>query len=124
QDVNDFLRSQYGQAIVTNSALILLLKQSSAAIDIIQKTFLLTDGEKYLLLESGVGEGIFFAGPRHAAIKVVASYAEDQIITSDPKQLLEIEEAKKEFDDAQQSPEAEPEAAAAAQGPGRVEDLG
>lgn len=98
QDVNDFLGSPYGQAIVTNSSLQLLLKQSSAAINQIQKTFNLTEGEKYLLLEGGVGEGIFFAGAKHAAIKIVASYAEDQLITSDPRQLLEIEEAKKEFD--------------------------
>ncbi len=98
QDVNDFLRSPYGQAIVTNSSLQVLLKQSPASIDLVQKTFLLTEGEKYLLLEAGVGEGIFFAGSRHAAIKVVASYAEDQIITSDPRQLLEIENAKKELD--------------------------
>ena len=97
QDVNDFLTSPYGQAIVTNSSLQLLLRQSPAAIDNITKTFLLTEGEKYLLLESGVGEGIFFAGNKHAAIKIVASYAEDQIITTDPKQLLEIEQAKKEF---------------------------
>src|SRR3990167_8558673 len=100
QDVNDFLRSPYGQAIVTNSALQLLLKQSPASIDIVAKTFLLTQGERYLLLESGVGEGIFFAGSKHAAIKVVASYAEDQIITSDPRQLLEIEKAKKEFEES------------------------
>ena len=60
-------------------------------------SFVLTEGEKYLLLECGVGEGIFFAGNKHVAIKVVASYAEDQLITSDPQQLLEIEEAKKEF---------------------------
>lgn len=98
QDVNDFLRSPYGQAIVTNSSLQLLLKQSPAGIDILAKTFLLTQGERFLLLESGVGEGIFFAGSKHAAIKVVASYTEDQIITSDPKQLLEIERAKKEFE--------------------------
>lgn len=95
QDVNDFLRSPYGQAIVTNSSLQILLKQSSAAIELVQKTFILTESEKYLLLECGVGEGIFFAGNKHAAIKVVASYVEDQLITSDPKQLLEIEEAKK-----------------------------
>lgn len=99
QDVNDFLGSSYGRAIVTNSSMQLLLKQSPAAVDNIQKTFLLTDGEKYLLLESAVGEGIFFAGLKHAAIKVVASYTEDQLITSDPKQLLEIEKAKKEFND-------------------------
>lgn len=100
QDVNDFLLSQYGQAIVNNSAIQLLMRQSSASIDLIQKTFLLTEGEKYLLLESGVGEGIFFAGNKHVAIKVVASYTEDQLITSDPRQLLEIEQAKKDFEQA------------------------
>lgn len=98
QDVNDFLRSPYGQAIVTNSALQLLLRQSPASVDLIQKTFFLTEGEKYLLLESAVGEGIFFAGLKHAAIKIVASYTEDQLITSDPKQLLEIEQSKKELE--------------------------
>ncbi len=103
QDVNDFLLNQYGKAIVTNSALQLLLKQSPAAIDLIQKTFLLTEGEKYLLLEGSVGEGIFFAGQKRAAIKVVASYTEDQLITSDPRQLLEIEQAKKEFEAEQQN---------------------
>lgn len=99
QDVNDFLRSPYGQAIVTNSSMQILLKQSPAGIDKIQETFQLTDGEKYLLLESAVGEGIFFAGSRHAAIKIVASYTEDQIVTTNPAQLLEIEGAKKEFDE-------------------------
>ncbi len=97
QDVNDFLLSPYGQAIVTNSSMQLLLKQSPASIDLVQKTFLLTQGEKYLLLESGVGEGIFFAGNKHAAIKIVASYTEDQLITTDPKQLLQIQEEKDEF---------------------------
>ncbi|MCX6745709.1 MAG: ATP-binding protein [Candidatus Parcubacteria bacterium] len=99
QDVNDFLNSPYGKAIVTNSALQLLLKQSPAAIDNIQQIFLLTQGEKYLLMEGGVGEGIFFAGTKHAAIKVVASYNEDQLITSDPRQLLEIEAAKRQFEE-------------------------
>lgn len=99
QDVNDFLKSQYGQSIVTNSALQLLMKQSPSAVDLIQKVFLLTDSEKYLLLESGVGEGIFFAGSKHAAIKVVASYTEDQLVTTNPEQLLEIEKSKKEFED-------------------------
>ena len=100
QDINDFLTSPYGQAIVNNCALQLLMKQSPAAIDLVQKTFLLTEGEKYLLLECGVGEGIFFAGNKHAAIKVLASYSEDQLITSDPRQLLEIEQAKKEFEES------------------------
>src|SRR3989339_316160 len=95
QDVNDFLRSPYGQAIVNNSSLQLLMKQSPSAVDLIQKTFNLTDGEKFLLLESGVGEGIFFAGQKHAAIKVVASYTEDQIVTTNPQQLLDMEKARK-----------------------------
>ncbi len=99
QDVNDFLQSQYGRAIVTNSALQMLLRQSPASVDNIQKIFMLTEGEKYLLLESAVGEGIFFAGLKHAAIKIVASYTEDQLITTDPKQLLEIEKAKREYEE-------------------------
>ncbi len=99
QDVNDFLSSRYGKPIVTNSSIQLLLKQSPAAIDVIAETFYLTDQEKFLLLESNVGEGIFFAGTKHVAIKVIASYSEDQIITTDPAQLLEIEKAKKEFSD-------------------------
>lgn len=92
QDVADFLASPYGKPIVTNSSTQMLLKQSPAAINVIAETFFLTEGEKYLLLESEVGEGIFFAGLKHAAIKIYASYVEDQIITTDPKQLLEIQE--------------------------------
>jgi type IV secretory pathway VirB4 component len=99
QDVNDFLSSPYGQAIVNNSAMQILLKQSPAAIDLVQKTFMLTEGEKYLLLECGLGEGIFFAGNKHVAMKVVASYSEDQLITSDPRQLLEIAEAKRQLEE-------------------------
>ncbi|OIO17417.1 conjugal transfer protein TraC [Candidatus Kuenenbacteria bacterium CG1_02_38_13] len=102
QDVNDFLISPYGKAIVTNSAIQILLRQSTAAIEIVANTFMLTQGERYLLLESGVGEGIFFAGSKHVAIKVIASYVEDQIITSDPRQLLEIDEAKNEFEREQE----------------------
>jgi len=102
QDVTDFLSIQYGKAMLNNSALQLLLRQAPAAIEVVQKTFLLTEGEKYLLLEGNVGEGIFFAGDKHAAIKIVASYTEDQIITSDPRQLLEIEQAKKEFNEKQE----------------------
>ncbi len=96
QDVGDFLRSQYGLPIITNSSMLLLLKQSPSSIDLVQKTFNLTDEEKYLLLESGVGEGIFFAGQKHVAIKVVSSYVEDQIITTNPAQLLEAKKKKEE----------------------------
>jgi type IV secretory pathway VirB4 component len=88
QDVDDFLKSPYGLPMITNSSLQLLLKQSPTTIDNLQKTFNLSDEEKYLLLESDVGEGIFFAGLKHVAIKIIASYTEDQIITSDPSQVL------------------------------------
>ncbi len=106
QDVNDFLTSPYGQAIVTNSSMQLLLKQSPASIDLVARVFLLTQSEKYLLLESGRGEGIFFAGQKHAAIQVVASYTEDQIVTTSPEQLLKIEQAKKEFQASLEKPAA------------------
>ena len=94
QDVEDFLKSPYGRPILANSSLQLLLKQSPTTISVLQETFNLTDEEKYLLLEAGVGEGLFFAGLKHVEIKVVASYTEDQIITSDPSQLLAIKEGK------------------------------
>ncbi len=97
QDVGDFMKSPYGVPIVTNSSIQLLLKQSPSTMDVLQKTFNLTDEEKFLLLESGVGEGIFFAGLKHVAIKIIASYTEDQIITSDPSQVISIRNAKKEF---------------------------
>ena len=96
QDVNDFLRSPYGQAIVNNSALQLLLKQSPAAVNIIQETFMLTDSEKHLLLEATPGHGIFFAGKKHAAIYVAASLQEEQLVTTDPKALLKQQAAKEE----------------------------
>lgn len=99
QDIADFMTSRYGKPIVTNSSMQLLLRQSPAAIDTIGEIFYLTDQEKFLLLESNVGEGIFFAGLKHVAIKVVASYSEDQIITTDPAQILEIEKAKKELEE-------------------------
>jgi type IV secretory pathway VirB4 component len=98
QDVSDFMASRYGRPIVTNSSMQLLLKQSPSSIDVVSETFYLTDHEKFLLLESAVGEGILFAGTKHVAVKIIASYSEDQIITSDPRQLIEIEEAKREFD--------------------------
>jgi len=101
QDVDDFLRSPYGVPMITNSSLQFLMKQSPTAIDNIQHTFNLTDEEKYLLLESEVGEGLFFVGLKHVAIKVIASYTEDQIITSDPSQILQIKNAKQELRDSQ-----------------------
>ncbi len=98
QDVSDFLNSPYGIPMITNSSIQLLLRQSPTSVDLVQQTFKLSDEEKYLLLESDVGEGIFFAGLKHVAIKVIASYTEDQIITSDPSQILAIKKAKQELD--------------------------
>ncbi len=94
QDVGDFMSSKYGKPIITNSALTILLKQSAATIDIVQRTFNLTDEEKLTLLDTPVGEGIFFAGTKHILIKIVASYAEDQIITSSPEEIIKIKQAK------------------------------
>jgi type IV secretory pathway VirB4 component len=98
QDVADFLKSKYGKPILTNSSIQLLMKQSPASVDILQETFNLTNQEKNMLLSAGVGEGIFFAGSKHAAIKVEASYTEDQIVTTNPSQLVALEEAKKELE--------------------------
>ncbi|XOA42695.1 MAG: VirB4-like conjugal transfer ATPase, CD1110 family [Candidatus Nealsonbacteria bacterium] len=94
QDLNDFMKSSYGQPIITNSSLQILMKQSPATIDVVKKAFNLTEEEKYILLEAEVGEGIFFAGQKHVAMKVVASYTEDQIVTTSPEEVLRIKKAK------------------------------
>ena len=94
QDAADFMKSPYGVPIITNSSIQLLLKQSPTTIDILQKTFNLTDEEKYLLLEAAVGEGIFFAGRKHVAISVVASATEDRIVTTAPEEVLRLKNLK------------------------------
>ncbi len=95
QDVEDFMGSSYGKAIITNSSLQLLLKQSTASIEAVEKVFNLTEQEKELLLSASVGEGLFFAGKKHVAIAVKASYTEDQIITTSPGEVEKIKEARK-----------------------------
>ena len=85
QDVEDFMQSSYGKPIVTNSSLQLLLKQSSASIDVLQNIFKLTEQEKYILLNSWVGQGLFFAGSEHVGIQILASFYEEQIVSSNPK---------------------------------------
>jgi conjugal transfer ATP-binding protein TraC len=92
QDVSDFLKSDYGKAIVTNSSIQILLKQHPAAIDQVSEAFYLSEGEKRLLLAANVGEGLFFAGPSHVAMQVVASPEEHPLATSSPKELLEARE--------------------------------
>lgn len=90
QDVSDFLNTDYGRAIVTNSSIQILLKQSPAAIDQVAEVFYLSEGEKHLLLAADIGEGIFFAGPNHVAIRIVASPDEHMLVTTNPKEILEM----------------------------------
>lgn len=87
QDVQDFLSSDYGRAILSNSSIQILLKQSPSEINTISETFYLSDGEKQLILSANVGEGLFFAGQNHVAIQIVAAPFEHTIITSDPQEL-------------------------------------
>lgn len=84
QDVEDFAASSYGKPIISNSSIQVLLKQSSASIDALQNIFKLTEQEKYILLNSAVGQGLFFAGAEHVGIQIVASFYEEQIVSSDP----------------------------------------
>ena len=97
QDVEDFLGQDIGKAIVTNSAMQLLLKQSPAAIDKIGEVYYLSQGEKRLLLAANVGEGIFFAGPHHAPIRIVASEEENKLITTKPQDVIKV--TTKPYDD-------------------------
>jgi len=97
QDVEDFLTGDYGKAILTNSSIQILMKQSPAAIDKVAQVFYLSEGEKQLLLSADIGEGIFFAGPNHVAIKVVASPEEHQLITTNPQELLAAQKRKQEM---------------------------
>ena len=80
QDVEDFLATDEGKAIITNSSLQVILKQSTAAVEKITETFYLTGGEKHFLLSTGVGEGLFFAGHAHVGFKVIASDEEKGLI--------------------------------------------
>lgn len=88
QDVEDFLKNEYGKAVLTNSSIQILLKQGTAEVDMIANTFYLSEGEKALLLSSDVGEGLFFAGQNHVAMKVFAAPFEHELITSNPIELL------------------------------------
>src|SRR5579872_152093 len=93
QDVQDFLSSDYGKAILSNSSIQILLKQSPSEIETVVKTFYLSTGEKQLLLSASVGEGLFFAGQNHVAIQIVAAPYEHAIITSNPEELKKMRQA-------------------------------
>jgi type IV secretory pathway VirB4 component len=94
QDVEDFLKNEYGKAVLTNSAIQVLLKQGTAEVDMITDTFYLSEGEKALLLSADVGEGLFFAGQNHVAMKVFAAPFEHDLITSNPMELLKKQQEK------------------------------
>jgi len=95
QDVQDFLSTDYGKAVLSNSSIQILLKQSPAEIDLVTKLFYLTEGEKQLLLSSSVGEGLFFAGQSHVALRSIAAPYEHAMITSSPEEILKAREAAK-----------------------------
>jgi conjugal transfer ATP-binding protein TraC len=110
QDVQDFLATDYGKAVLSNSSIQMLLKQSTSEIDLVAGLFYLTGGEKQLLLSAAVGEGLFFAGQSHVAIKVIAAPYENTMITSNPQ---EVEKANLEKNNlahpiAAAAPQAQP----------------
>lgn len=106
QDVFDFLSTDYGKAVLSNSSLQILLKQSTSEIDLVSQIFYLSEGEKELLLSASVGEGLFFAGQSHVGIKVVAAPFEHEVITSNPEEILKAKEQKESVPDVSVSPQA------------------
>lgn len=93
QDVNDFLKSEYGKPILNNSSIMLLLRQSPTNITLVQKTFDLTNSEKYELLEAQTGNGILVAGLKRVAVQVIASLTEEKFITSNPEDILALKKS-------------------------------
>ncbi|MBP9719316.1 MAG: ATP-binding protein [Candidatus Levybacteria bacterium] len=110
QDVEDFISTDYGKAVLTNSSIQMLLKQGTAEVDLISKTFFLSEGERELLISADVGEGLFFAGHNHVAMKVIAAAFEHEIATSNPIELSKRAEDKRTQDlaNAEFLPPAEP----------------
>ena len=94
QDVEDFLSTDKGKAIVTNASIQVLMKQSPAAIDKVAQVFYLSEGEKHLLLSADVGEGLFFAGNNHVAVRFVASPDEYKLITTRPQDAQDAKQEK------------------------------
>jgi conjugal transfer ATP-binding protein TraC len=93
QDVEDFMGSRMGRAIVANASMQFLLKQSSTAVDVLTDVFKLTSEEHKRLSQFPVGQGLFFAGQNHVHIQIVASPTETSLITTNPDQVRQIEEA-------------------------------
>jgi len=91
QDVEDFMGSKMGRAIVANASMQMLLKQSTSAVDVLAEVFKLTDEEKKRLSQFPVGQGLFFAGPNHVHVQIIASPTETQLITTNPQQLQQLQ---------------------------------
>jgi len=89
QDVEDFMGSKMGRAIVSNSSMQLLLKQSSSAVDVLGDVFKLTEEERKRLANFPVGQGLFFAGQNHVHIQIIASDTENGLITTNPQATLQ-----------------------------------
>jgi len=123
QDVEDFVHNPFGKPIITNSSMQILLKQAPAALEMLQKIFNLTEGEKYMLLNSGIGQGLFFAGNKHVAIQIIGSYGEDKLVTTNPEELLKAEAEAVTYA-GEETPVPAPEAAPVAETPAAPTDLG
>lgn len=93
QDVEDFMSSKMGRAIVANSSMQLLLKQSATAVDVLSDVFKLTEEEKKRLANFPIGQGLFFAGQSHVHIQIQASPTEQQLITTNPQVTKQAPEA-------------------------------
>jgi conjugal transfer ATP-binding protein TraC len=89
QDVEDFMSSKMGRAIVANSSMQLLLKQSASAVDVLSDVFKLTEEEKKRLANFPIGQGLFFAGQSHVHIQIQASPTEQQLITTNPQAAMQ-----------------------------------
>ena len=92
QDVEDFMASRMGRAIVANASMQLLLKQSPSAVDVLSEVFKLTSEEKKRLSQFPIGQGLFFAGQNHVHIQIIASPTETSLITTNPQQVQQIEQ--------------------------------
>jgi type IV secretory pathway VirB4 component len=98
QDVEDFMGSRMGRAIVANSSMQFLLKQSPSAVDVLSDVFKLTSEEKKRLSQFPVGQGLFFAGQSHVHIQVIASPTETGLITTNPDQVQAMNAAEQAGD--------------------------
>ncbi|MFC1727203.1 VirB4-like conjugal transfer ATPase, CD1110 family [Patescibacteria group bacterium] len=94
QDIEDFFASDHGKAIIQNSSVQVLMKMSPAAVDRVGEIFYLSEGEKQLLLAADVGEGLFFAGANHVAMRVIASPDEHRLITTKPQEIMQMQRKK------------------------------